>query len=120
MSDRNPGLLADALFVGLTRPPMRFGVTFTALLVNSLITMELFVLTKQLLTLLVALPVHGVCMLACARDARFFDLAMLGMRARVGAYLTTYRHFHSASLGPHRLMLGLTAARRLKRLEVLP
>ena len=120
MSDRNPGLLADALFVGLTRPPMRFGVTFTALLVNSLITMELFVLTKQLLTLFVALPVHGVCMLACARDARFFDLAMLGMRARVGAYLTTYRHFHSASLGPHRLMLGLTAARRLKCLEVLP
>ena len=120
MSDRNPGLLADALFVGLTRPPMRFGVTFTALLVNSLITMELFVLTKQLLTLLVALPVHGVCMLACARDVRFFDLAMLGMRARVGAYLTTYRHFHSASLGPHRLMLGLTAARRLKRLEVQP
>lgn len=120
MSDRNPGLLADALFVGLTRPPMRFGVTFTALLVNSLITMELFVLTKQLLTLLVALPVHGVCMLACARDARFFDLAMLWMRARVGSFLTTFRFFRAASLGPHRVMLGLRPSRRLQILEVRP
>jgi type IV secretion system protein VirB3 len=120
MSDRNPGLLADPLFVGLTRPPMRFGVTFSALLVNALITMELFVLTKQLLTLLVALPVHGVCMLACARDARFFDLAMLWIRARVGALLTTWRFFRAASLGPHRLMLGLKASRRLELLEVRP
>ena len=120
MTDRNPGLLADPLFVGLTRPPMRFGVTFSALLVNSLITMELFVLTKQLLTLLVALPVHGVCMLACARDARFFDLAMLWMRARVGSLLTTFRFFRAASLGPLRVTWRMRPARRLALLAVRP
>jgi type IV secretion system protein VirB3 len=120
MTDRNPGLLADPLFVGLTRPPMRFGVTFSALLVNALLTMELFVLTKQLLTLLVALPVHGVCMLACARDARFFDLAMLWMRARVGSLFSTFRFFRAASLGPLRPMLALTPTRRLQHLEVRP
>ena len=118
MTDRNPGLLADPLFVGLTRPPMRFGVTFSALLVNSLLTMELFVLTKQLLTLVVALPVHGVCMLACARDARFFDLAMLWLRARVGSLLTTFGFFGASSAGPLRMTGVIRSVRRLALLSV--
>jgi len=47
------------------------GVTFSALLFNLVFTMEVFLLTKNLLTLLIALPIHGVCALLCARDARF-------------------------------------------------
>lgn len=73
-------LIADPLFVAVTRPPMRFGVTYAAMLLNLIATMELFLLTKNLLTLLVALPVHGVAMLLCARDARFFELFFLWAR----------------------------------------
>ena len=78
MSARNSGLTADVLFVGATRPPMRWGVTYAALLFNLVFTMEAFLLTKNLLTLLLALPIHGVCALLCARDARYFDLVLLG------------------------------------------
>ena len=60
MNSRNPGLVADILFVGATRPPMRWGVTYTAILVNMVFTMETFLLTKNLLTLLLAAPIHGV------------------------------------------------------------
>jgi len=50
---------------------MRFGVTFAALLANLVFTMEGFLLTKNLLVLLIAIPIHGVCALLCARDARY-------------------------------------------------
>ena len=35
-------LTADPLFVGATRPPMRWGVTYSALLFNMVFTMEDF------------------------------------------------------------------------------
>jgi type IV secretion system protein VirB3 len=74
MGSRNAGLSADPLFVGVTRPPMRWGVTYSALIFNLVFTMEIFLVTKNLLALLVCAPIHGVCALLCARDARFFDL----------------------------------------------
>ena len=117
MSERNPGLFADPLFVGLTRPPMRFGVTFTALLLNAVITMEVFVLTKNLLTLLIAAPVHGLCQLLCARDARFFDLLFLWARARAAVLLGTLRFFKASSAGPLRFQARI-AARGIRVSEV--
>jgi type IV secretion system protein VirB3 len=97
VSERNTGLTADVLFVAVTRPPMRWGVTFSALLFNLVFTMEVFLLTKNLLTLLIAIPIHGVCALFCARDARFFDLVLLWGRTRLPAHFTTFRHWHAAS-----------------------
>src|SRR5207248_1053185 len=41
-SARNGGLTADPLFIGATRPPMRWGVTYSALLANLVLTMEAF------------------------------------------------------------------------------
>jgi hypothetical protein len=38
VSARNGGLTADPLFVGATRPPMRWGVTYSALLFNMVFT----------------------------------------------------------------------------------
>jgi len=73
----NPGLKVDPLFVGATRPPMRWGVSYSALLFNLMFTLEAFLLTKNLLTLLCCAPVHGVFVILCSRDARFFDLLLL-------------------------------------------
>lgn len=100
MSERNLGLTADPLFVGITRPPMRWGVAYEALLLNLVVTMEVFVLTKNLLTLLIAVPIHGVCALLCARDARFFHLMLLWSRTRLPAHLGTARLWRSASYSP--------------------
>ncbi len=105
----NNGLASDPLFVAVTRPPMRWGVTFSALLVNLIFTMETFLLTKNLLTLLIALPIHGVCALLCLRDARFFDLVLLWGRTRLPAFLGSYRYWRAGSNSP--LALDLPNAR---------
>lgn len=100
MSERNAGLTADILFVGVTRPPMRWGVTFSALLFNLVFTMEVFLLTKNLLTLFIAIPIHGVCALLCARDARFFDLILLWGRTRMPSYFANFRLWKASSYSP--------------------
>ena len=113
MSEANPGLTADPLFVGATRPPMRWGVTYSALLVNGMFTMEVFLLTKNLLTLALALPVHGICALLCARDARFFDLLLLWGRTRIPALLANARLWKASTYTP--LTLDLPSARGQRR-----
>ena len=112
MSERNPGLRADALFVAVTRPPMRWGVTYSALLFNLIFTMEIFLLSKNLLTLMVAIPIHGLCALLCARDARFFDLILLWGRTRMSAYLGNFRVWRASSYSPLILDLPRQAGRR--------
>ena len=118
MSEANPGLTADPLFVGVTRPPMRWGVTYSALLVNGVVTMEIFLLTKNLLTLLLAAPIHGVCALLCARDARFFDLALLWGRTRIPALLANARFWRSSSYSPLTLDLPDVSGRRRTAIEL--
>jgi type IV secretion system protein VirB3 len=100
MGERNPGLTADPLFVGATRPPMRWGVTYSALLLNLVFTMEIFLLTKNLFTLLSYLPVHAVCALLCSRDARFFDLVLLWGRTRLPGAFGNLRFWKASSYSP--------------------
>lgn len=112
MSSRNSGLTADPLFVAVTRPPMRWGVTFSALLLNLVFTMELFLVAKNLLVLLIALPIHGVCALLCMQDARFFDLLLLWGRTRIPAYATNFRYWKASSCSPLELDLPDRLGRR--------
>lgn len=115
MSDPEAGLTADPLFVGATRPPMRWGVTYSALLVNGVFTMEVFLLTKNLLTLGLAIPIHGICALLCARDPRFFDLMLLWGRTRIPALLGNFRLWKASSYTP--LTLDLPRASGQRRTE---
>lgn len=112
MIDSNIGLTVDVLFIGATRPPMRWGVTYAALLFNLVFTLEAFLVTKNLLTLLVGLPIHGLCMLLCARDARFFDLLLLWTRTRLPALFGNYRLWRASSYGPLTLDLPCARGRR--------
>lgn len=112
MSERNPGLIADPLFVAVTRPPMRWGVAYEALLLNLVVTMEVFVLTKNLLTLLIAIPIHGICALLCAQEARYFHLMLLWGRTRLPAHLGTIRLWRAASYSPLSLDLPNRNGRR--------
>ena len=83
MTEPTEGLAADLLFVAATRPPTRWGVPYLALLVNMVLTMEIFLMVKNPLIVLLGVPIHGVCMLLCSRDARFFELAMLWAQTRM-------------------------------------
>jgi type IV secretion system protein VirB3 len=91
---------------------MRWGVTFSALLFNLVFTMEVLLLTKNLLTLLIAIPIHGVCALLCARDARFFDLILLWGRTRIPSYCANYRVWKASSYSPLILDLPGIAGHR--------
>jgi type IV secretion system protein VirB3 len=115
MRERNAGVTTDALFVGITRPPMRFGVTYAALLANLVFTMEGFLLTKNLLVLLIAIPIHGVCALLCARDARYFDLLLVWGKTRLLAYFESLRFWKGSSYSPLTLDLPDIAGRRRAR-----
>lgn len=100
----------DTLFVGATRPPMRWGVTYSALLFNMVFTLEAFLLTKNLLTLLLCAPIHGLSLLLCSRDARFFDLLLMSARTRLPALFANWVHWRSSSYSP--LALDLPPRRR--------
>lgn len=68
-------------FVALTRPPMRFGVTLTFLMLNALTNLFLWILLKKagfsfFFFLSMALALHGIGMVACRYDALFFDLLL--------------------------------------------
>jgi type IV secretion system protein VirB3 len=116
VDDRNTGVTADPLFVAATRPPMRLGVSYVAILFNAAFTMESFLLTKNLLVLLLAIPSHGICMLLCARDPRYFDLLLLWAKTRFLAYFTSLRFWKGASYSP--LSLDLPDVRGLRRASV--
>ena len=112
MTDRNAGLIADPLFVGATRPPMRWGVTYAALLLNLVCTLEVFLVTRNLLTLLLFAPIHGLCALLCARDARFFDLLLMWGRTRMPSAVGTLRFWKASSYSPLALDLPDNRGRR--------
>jgi type IV secretion system protein VirB3 len=116
MRNPNPELTVDPLFVGATRPPMRWGVTYAALLFNLVFTMEAFLATKNLLTLLCCVPVHGVCALLCSRDARFFDLVLLWGRTRLPAALGNLRLWKASSYSP--LVIDVPSLYGLRRRRV--
>ena len=84
---RNQGLVADTLFVGMTRPTMLWGVTYSAMIVNLVLTVEAFIVTKNLAWLLAFVPIHGLFYLVCLFEPRFFDLLQLWGRTRGLAWL---------------------------------
>ena len=64
----------DPVFGALTRPQMFAGVTYSFFVLNAVVTMELFLISKSFWTLLIAGLLHAVGYLACLREPRFFDL----------------------------------------------
>lgn len=121
MNTRASGLMADPLFLGATRPPMRWGVTYSALLFNLVFTLEAFLVTRNLLALLVALPIHGASVLLCGRDPRYFDLLLLWGRTRLPTLLASARWWSASSYSPLLLdPLRSSGRRRADVVVVIP
>jgi type IV secretion system protein VirB3 len=111
-SARNSGVVADPLFAGVTRPAMAFGVTYSAMLVNAVVTVELFLVTRNLLWLFACLPVHGVFWLLCLSEPRFFDLGLLWGRTKGPALFRNGGWWRANAYSPLALDLPNAAARR--------
>jgi type IV secretion system protein VirB3 len=64
----------DPVFGALTRPQMFAGVTYSYFVLNAVVTLELFLLTKSFWVLSAALGLHLAGYLGCLKEPRFFDL----------------------------------------------
>jgi type IV secretion system protein VirB3 len=106
----------DLLFVGMTRPAMRFGVPYAALIVNALITLELFLLTRNLLSLLAAIPIHGLVFGLSASEPRFFELLKVWALVRVQAGAGAATPWSALTYGP----FGPCSARAQVTAVILP
>ena len=70
-------LEVDMLFLGLTRSPMLFGVSYTVVMMNFLISMGYFVATSDF-TGFAAMPVvHGIAYIASQKEPLFLDLFLI-------------------------------------------
>lgn len=76
------------MFVALTRPQMFAGVTYTWFVANAVIATELFLVFRSPWVVALALVAHGIGVLACLREPRFFDLWLtrIGRCPRVRNY----------------------------------
>ena len=71
----NDEIIHHPLFVGLTRPPMRFGVTLNCLMLNGGLSLIIFVVSSSFVAaFLLAGVIHGLGYIACLYDPRIFDL----------------------------------------------
>jgi type IV secretion system protein VirB3 len=96
----NAGVIADPLFVGITRPAMAWGVTYSALLINGVLTVEAFLLTRNLLCLLLAIPLHGLFWVACLSEPRFLELWSAWAQSALRHGLANTRYWGVASRSP--------------------
>lgn len=64
----------DPVFGALTRPQMFAGVTYSYFVLNAVVTIELFLISKSFWALLAALVLHVIGYLGCLKEPRFFDL----------------------------------------------
>ncbi|RYH50967.1 MAG: type IV secretion system protein VirB3 [Alcaligenaceae bacterium] len=110
---RNQGIVADPLFIGMTRPPMVWGVTYSAMMFNIILTAESFIVTKNLVWLLAFMPIHGVLYLVCVYEPRFFELLQQWGGTRLPAILRgNVRFWKANSYCPLSIDLPGSSSRR--------
>ena len=76
-----------------------------------------FLADQNLPTLLLSAPIHGICMLLCTRDARFFDLLLLWVKTRLPAAFANVRLWKASSYSP--LIIDMPSRGGHRRREVI-
>ncbi len=70
----------NPLFLGLTRPPMLLGVSYTFAALNGIVSLLAFVITNKFFYLLVLLPVtHMIAWFICLKEPRAIELFIARM-----------------------------------------
>jgi type IV secretion system protein VirB3 len=84
--------------VGLTRPPLIYGVPFVVFVVNAMIVVCVFIATSNLLSFLLVFPIHLLLFALVSVDVRIFDIAQI----KFGKCSTTRNHafWGANSYGP--------------------
>ena len=80
MSDDQPAV--EPIALAFTRPPMLLGVRYEIFALNGMMTVILFIMTSNFLSVLVALPIHFVAAYLCQRDPYFFHVVEVFLKSR--------------------------------------
>ncbi|WP_133406841.1 type IV secretion system protein VirB3 [Parashewanella tropica] len=91
-------LYQDPLFVAVTRPAMKWGVTLDGIIVAAAFVAVLMIATKNPFLLLLYFPLHGLMYGVCLRDPRSFSLLHLWLLTK--AKSLGWRQFGAASAAP--------------------
>lgn len=75
-----PGLERDRVFAALTRPQMLLGVPYTVVVVNLIVTAELFLLFGSVLVLPLTLALHLGGVALSANEPRILDIWLVRLR----------------------------------------
>ena len=78
---------------------MALGVPYAALLANAFLTLELFLVSRNLLWLLIAMPIHGLAWLVCLAEPRAFELLAVWVQVRARAGFAGRRRWRAVSYG---------------------
>lgn len=71
----NGNVDTDPLFLGLTRPPLLLGVSYTFAALNGIISLLAFILTSKFFYLFVSLPgIHMIGWFICLKEPRAIEL----------------------------------------------
>jgi type IV secretion system protein VirB3 len=92
---------------------MRWGVTYSGLLINGVLVVEMFLLTKNMLWLLAFFPIHAVLALLLLNDNRYFEL--LGLWGKTKGWNWSFgnsRYWKANSYSPTRFSLPDKNGRR--------
>ncbi len=65
---------ADPLFLGLTRPPMLFGVSYSFAVINMLLCLVAYLLSNHLKYFFAAAPIHMIGYYLCMKEPLFIEL----------------------------------------------
>lgn len=64
------------MFVGLTRPQMFAGVTYSYFTANVVVATEIFLVFRSSWAIVGAVIIHVAGVVLCVREPRFFDLCL--------------------------------------------
>lgn len=67
----------NPLFVGLTRPAMLFGVSYSFCILNGLVCMMFFIFTSKFQYIALMFPIHGLGFYLCSKEPLFIDLFII-------------------------------------------
>lgn len=106
-SGRNDGIIVDDLHVALTRPAMFLGATYNAFVLNGMLTMIVFVSTRNIFYLGLGVPIHLFCFAVCQHDACAFDIFFLWLRTKAASLIFgNGRHWAASSYSPSPISIG--------------
>ncbi|RLV60886.1 type IV secretion system protein VirB3 [Parashewanella curva] len=87
----------DPLFVAVTRPAMKWGVTLDGIIIAAALVTVLMIATKNPFVLLLYFPLHALMYSLCLRDPMMFRLLKLWMNTKAKSVCWRCLGYASAS-----------------------